>query len=192
MRIISQSIFIIFLITNILSSSTNKANILIVYFSLTGHTQIMAEAVMEGASKNENVNVKILSVEDAKISDVIESDAIIIGSPVYNANTSPEIQKFINKWPFKDSPMKDKVGAAFVTAGGISAGEEIVLMNILKSMLIFGMVVVGGENWQSAFGASAVVNEAPFDEDKNINEIFLVKARSLGERVADITLKMKE
>ena len=126
-------------------------------------------------------------MDSAKTSDVKWADAVIIGSPVYNANTAPEIQKFINKWPFRNSPMKNKIGAAFVSAGGISAGEEIVLMNILKSMLIFGMIVVGGDDWQSSFGASAIVSETPFD--KHVAENFINKAKQLGKRVAEITLK---
>ncbi|MFC2088851.1 flavodoxin domain-containing protein, partial [Calditrichota bacterium] len=85
MRVYKLSILLILLVFNICYGSTTKSNILIVYYSRSGHTQIMAEAVAEGAGKNENVNVKILSVEDVKITDVIESDAIIIGSPVYNA-----------------------------------------------------------------------------------------------------------
>jgi NAD(P)H dehydrogenase (quinone) len=56
----------------------------------------------------------------------------------------------------------EKIGAAFVTAGGISAGEELVQMNILHSMLIFGMMVAGSPGWQQPFGASGMVAENPF------------------------------
>ena len=52
--------------------------------------------------------------------------------------------------------MRDKVGAAFVTAGGISAGEEAVQLAILRAMLVYNMIVVGGADWTAAFGASAV------------------------------------
>jgi NAD(P)H dehydrogenase (quinone) len=79
-----------------------------------------------------------------------------------------------------------------VTAGGISAGEEIVQMNILQSMLVFGMIVVGGPDWTQPFGASAVTGEPPFDvnEPDEIADQFKEKGFLLGERVAEITLKI--
>jgi NAD(P)H dehydrogenase (quinone) len=182
------AIIIFFNLFNFSLANENKTEILIVYHSLTGNTEIMAKAVDEGANEIEGVVVKLFEVDSVSIQDVMSADAIILGSPVYNANIDPQMQKFMNRWPFKDSPLKNKIGAAFVTAGGISAGEEIVLTNILHSMLIFGMIIVGGENWQSAFGASAIVSEKPFSEP--INKHFLDKAKNLGRRVAEITLKL--
>lgn len=57
----------------------------------------MAEAVANGARSVKGVNVKLLSVKEAQISDVLSAVAIIIGSPVYNANVAPPMQEFINK-----------------------------------------------------------------------------------------------
>jgi NAD(P)H dehydrogenase (quinone) len=113
---------------------------------------------------------------------------------VYNENIAIPVQQFINSWPFNNAPLKDKIGAAFVTGGGISAGEELVQLNILRSMLIFGMIVVGGIDWQSSFGASAVTEEIPFDryfKAKKVAPQFLKKARDLGQRVATLVTKLK-
>ena len=79
-----------------------------------------------------------------------------------------------------------------MTAGGISAGEEIVQMNILQSMLVFGMIVVGGPEWTQPFGASAVTGEPPFDviAPDEIADQFLEKGYRLGKRVAEITTKV--
>jgi NAD(P)H dehydrogenase (quinone) len=96
----------------------------------------------------------------------------------------------MSTWPFEGNPLKDKIGAAFVTAGGISAGEELAQVNILQSMLVFGMVVVGGDDWTSAFGASAITNEGVF-KTENLDKLFLQKGFSLGKRVAKIAKKMK-
>ncbi len=167
--------------------AVSQPNILIVYHSQTGHTKAMAEAVARGA-RPANVTLKV--VANATTADVLGADAVIIGSPVYNANVAPQLQEFINQWPFEGQPLKDKIGAAFVTAGGISAGEELAQLSILHSMLMFGMVVVGGPEWTSAFGASAIVGEPPFDP-KNVDQAFLRKGEALGKRVAEIAARLK-
>lgn len=81
-----------------------------------------------------------------------------------------------------------------MTAGGISVGEEVVPLSILRSMLIFGMVVVSGPEWISAFGASAVTDETSFAEasqDGHVAEQFLEKGRKLGQRVAELAGRFK-
>ncbi|MCK4765712.1 MAG: flavodoxin family protein [Candidatus Aminicenantes bacterium] len=170
----------------------NPKKILIVYYSATGHTKQLAEAVSAGAKSVIGVQVKLLPVKEAKAADALWADAVILGSPVYNANMAPAILEYINSWPFEDAPMRDKIGAAFVSAGGISAGEELTLMTILHSMLIYEMIVVGGRDWLSAFGASAIVEEEPFGKTAKTGQVapyFLKKATGLGKRVAQITLR---
>lgn len=166
----------------------DTTRVLIVYYSEQGHTAAMAQAVASGVRAVPNVVVKILPLAAARNADVLAADAIILGSPVYNANIAPSLQQFINQWPFEGNPLRDKVGAVFVTAGGMSAGEELAQMGILQSMLIFGMIVVGGPDWRAPFGASAIVNEGPFDTEKTAGKVeahFLTKGEGLGRRVAE-------
>ncbi|PKD43682.1 flavodoxin family protein [Rhodohalobacter barkolensis] len=169
-----------------------QKTVLIAYHSETGNTEVMAQSVEKGALSVDGVSVVLKSVDDVSNEDLISADAIIVGSPVYNANVTPEISAFIASWPFEVQPLKDKIGAAFVTAGGISAGEEIVQMNILQSMLVFGMIVVGGPDWTQPFGASAVTGEPPFEvsEQNEISEQFTEKGFLLGERVAKLVKSM--
>lgn len=159
--------------------------VLITYYSQSGNTEKLAEAVAEGAKSVENVEVRLLPIDRVKQSDLLEASAIIVGSPVYNANVAPAVQEFINSWPFEGRPLKNKIGAAFSTGGGISIGEELVLLKILQSMLIYGMIVVGGEEPEAAFGASGVTGEGPFSSEK-MDEIFLKKGFGLGSRVAKL------
>ena len=171
-----------------------SANLLIVYHSVQAHTQAMAEAVAKGARSVREVDVILKTVVEATPNDILMADAIIVGSPVYNANVAPEVQRFINSWPFEGAPLRDKIGAAFVTAGGFSAGEELVQMNILHSMLIFGMIVVGGPDWQQPFGASGIVAEKPFETEQQAGKVdaqFLKKGEALGKRVAELAQRLK-
>jgi len=182
------------LLGNSLASAQERPTVLISYFSQQGHTRTLAEAVARGARSAGGVSVKLLTIAETTKEDLLAADAIIVGSPVHNANAAAEVISFLDHWPFEGSPMKDKIGGAFVTAGGMSAGEELAEMNILHSMLIFGMIVVGGPDWTSPFGASAITSEAPFEKYAAGSEIspeFVKKGEGLGKRVAELAIKLK-
>lgn len=170
-------------VTAVVQPDVPVRRILIAYHSAAGHTQDMAEAVARGAGRVPGTELRLSRIQDVRPEEVAQFHAVILGTPVQNANPAPEMLTFIRSWPFEGQPMKNKIGAVFVSAGGISAGEELVQMNLIHAMLMFGMVVVGGDDWTSAFGASAVTDEKPF-VDKSINGIFIKKAEGLGERVA--------
>ncbi len=175
------------------SSAQHRPIVLVAYYSHGGHTRAMAEAVAKGAGSVKEVDVKLLTVAEAKPEDVLTADAIIVGSPVYNANIAPEVSSFLIRWPFQGAPLRDKIGAAFVTGGGISAGEELAQLSILHSMLIFGMIIVGGPEWTSAFGASAITAEPPFEggkeKDALVRPEFEKKGEALGKRVAELAVR---
>lgn len=190
MKTFVRVLFVMLLLTSA-TRAFSETTVLIAYYSKTGTTEAMAQAVYQGASEVEGVTVVIKSVEETTLLDLLDAHAIIVGSPVYNAGVAPPVAEFIAQWPFEEQPLKNKVGAAFVTAGGISAGEELTQMSILQSMLIFGMIVAGGDDWTAPFGASAIVGEAPF-AGQGIDDIFLQKGHALGQRVARLALKLNE
>ena len=179
--------------TLLLATSVAGQNILVVYHSVTDHTRLMAEAVADGARGVPGADVRVVAVERAGADDLAWADAVVVGGPVRSGNVSPEVGAFLNTMPF-DGSMKDKVGAAFTTGGGISAGEELAQVATLHSMLVYGMIVVGGPEWTGAFGASAVTGEAPFvdpPEGARVAPAFLEKARGLGQRVAEVAARVR-
>ena len=181
----------LFLSLPFLGHGQGQPTVLIAYYSQSGNTKALAQAVEEGAKSVVGVRVLMLSIDQVSTKELLEADAIVIGSPVYNANVAPAVQEFINAWPFEGRPLKNKLGAAFVTGGGMSIGEELVQLNLLHSMLIQGMLVMGGEETEAAFGASAITGEVPFQTGK-VEEQFLAKARGLGKRVAEMALFLKK
>lgn len=183
LKTLLASALLLLIFGNVKAQDSKK--VLIVYYSQSGSTQQMAQSIYEGAKAVEGVIATILPVDKVQEELLLESDAIIIGSPVYNANIAPAVMEFINSWPFEGKPMKNKLGAAFSTGGGISIGEELVLQNLIHAMLIQGMIIAGGDETESAFGASGVTGEAPFDK-KELDEIFLKKGYGLGKRVAEL------
>ncbi|GAB2609855.1 flavodoxin family protein [Belliella aquatica] len=163
-------------------------NILIAYHSVTGKTQAMAEAVAKGVGEIQGVEYILKPITEVTEVEILNASAIILGSPVYNANMTPELQSFINSWPFEGRPLKDKIGAVFVTGGGFSIGEEAVMFGMIRAMMIHGMIIVGGDELEAAFGASAITGEVEF-ADKDVQDIFLKKAEGLGKRVGELLVK---
>lgn len=181
-------LLLIFFIRYEVVFSQTSPTILIAYYSVSGNTQAMAEAVAIGAESVKGIKVAVKPIGKVSQKDLLEANAIILGSPVYNANPPPPILEFINSWPFDHRPLKDKIGAVFVTGGGFSIGEEAVMFSMIRAMMIHGMVIVGGDDLEASFGASAITGEGAF-EQKPVDEIFLKKAEGLGRRVGKLLLR---
>ncbi|MCG6955050.1 MAG: flavodoxin family protein [Gemmatimonadetes bacterium] len=176
------------LLATMLPQASAAQKVLVAYYSATGHTALMADEVGKGARSVSGSEVRVLPVDSVSTADVKWADALVVGSPVHSANISAPVVKFLSSMPF-DGSMRNKVGAAFVTAGGMSAGEEEVQLSILRAMLVYNMIVVGGPSWTQAFGASAVTGEAPFLDTASVasvDSIFLTKGFNLGARVAQM------
>jgi len=95
MKAIVLSIILCFSSTLFAQDNDSGKTMLIAYYSQSGHTLEMAQAVEKGA-KSIGVTVLTKSVEDITKEELLAADAIVVGSPVYNANVAPEVQKFIN------------------------------------------------------------------------------------------------
>lgn len=159
--------------------------ILVAYHSLSGNTERLAEAVVEGAKRVAGTKVVLKRVGQVTADDLFSSDAVIVGSPVYWSNMSGEVKTFFDNWQFKfgvfpEWKMKDKVGAAFATGGQISSGKEVTMLTILAAMLGNQMIVVSGGG---AFGASATTE----GDSLGIDNKEVADASVLGQRVAEVT-----
>ena len=166
------------------SAGGREVTVLVTWYSKGGTTATMAKAVEEGARSVADTKVIARPIEMVTADDLLKADAIIVGSPVYNGGMAGEVKRFIDGWPF--GRLKEKVGAAFCAGGGTSAGEELTLMDIIHSMLVFQFVIVGGETWHAAFGASAITEEGKPTGRRGVDEAARTKARGLGARVARV------
>lgn len=162
--------------------------VLVAYHSLSGNTERMAEAVAEGAKSIAGTMVVLKRVGQVTAEDLLSSDAVIVGSPVYWSNMAGEVKTFFDDWQFKfgvfpEFKMRNKVGAAFATGGQVSGGKEITMLTILAAMLGNQMIVVSGGG---AFGASATTE----GDSPGIDKKELADAKALGQRVADVAKRL--
>jgi len=163
--------------------------VLVTYHSLSGNTERMAEAVVEGVKSVPGTAALLKRVGKVTADDLFSADAVVVGSPVYWSNMSGEVKTFFDNWQFKfgvfpEFKMKNKIGAAFATGGQVSSGKEVTMLTILAAMLGNQMIVVSGGG---AFGASATTEgDSPGIDNKE-----LADAKELGRRVAEVAVKMR-
>jgi len=163
--------------------------VLVTYHSLSGNTERMAEAVVEGVKSVSGTEALLKRVGKVTADDLFSADAIVVGSPVYWSNMSGEVKTFFDNWQFKfgvfpEFKMKNKIGAAFATGGQVSSGKEVTMLTILAAMLGNQMIVVSGGG---AFGASATTEgDSPGIDNKE-----LADAKALGRRVAEVAVMMQ-
>ena len=163
--------------------------VLVTYHSLSGHTERLAEAVVDGAKTVPGTVTLLKRVGKVTADDLFSADAVVVGSPVYWSNMSGEVKTFFDNWQFKfgvfpEFKMKNKIGAAFATGGQVSSGKEVTMLTILAAMLGNQMVVVSGGG---AFGASATTE----GDSPGVDQKELADAKELGRRVAEIAVTMR-
>ena len=101
----------------------------------------MAEAVAEGVKTVPDIQALLTRVGQVMADDLFSADAVVVGSPVYWSNMSGEVETFFDNLQFKidvfhEFKMKNKVGAAFATAGQISSGKEVTMLTIIGKKVI--------------------------------------------------------
>ena len=138
----------------------------VIYYSQTGNTKEMAEAVGEGITEAGKV-AKVVSVEEARVDMIKDMDVFALGCPAMGAET------------LEDADMEP-----FVTeVEGFAAGKKIAL---------FGSYGWGGGEWMRTWeermsdagaqiigGEGIICNEAPDEE-------VLAQCRELGKKMTQV------
>ena len=119
------------------------AKILICYYSRSGNTERMAHAVAEGVGKVKGASVVTKPVADVQAKDLLDYDAIIMGSPTYYGTMAAELKQLIDQSVAYHGKLAGKVGGAFSSSANVGGGNETTVMDIIKAELIHGMVVTG-------------------------------------------------
>lgn len=121
--------------------------ILVAYYSRSGNTKAMAEAIAEGVKK-ENVTVEIQDIKDVTPDCLLEFEGILIGSPTYYGSLAAEVKKLFDESVTHHGKLSDRIGGAFASAGMMGGGGETTIMSIIQAMLVHGMTVVGDARMQ--------------------------------------------
>jgi NAD(P)H dehydrogenase (quinone) len=156
--------------------------VLVLYYTRTGNTKKLAEAIASGVEQVDGVKALLKKTDEVTKEDFLNSGGIIIGSPVYFGTMAAEVKKVIDDFVGLRKKMESKIGAAFATSADESGGKETTIISIIQAMLIYGMIVCGDPlNASGHYGVACT--GAP---DKKVSE----NAAKLGRRVAELVKKL--
>ena len=144
------------------------SKILVLYYSRTGNTTKMAEAIVEGTKSVANTEVELSYHVDAE--DLSGYDAILVGTPTYNHAIPIEMEKLFEDAAAKGISLKDKVGGAFGSYGWSGEAPKF-LLEIMKNK--FEMQVT-----EPPLLAMYVPDEKTLD-----------KCREMGKRVSETLMR---
>ncbi len=145
--------------------------VLIVYYSLYGHTFRLARAVEEGAKSVAGSDVNLRRVEEfdvvlqktaqdphisklreeqskipaCTIEDLRAADAVIFGSPTRYGNMTAQMKQLIDSTAslWLSGEMEGKPAGVFTSTASTHGGQETTLITMMIPLLHLGMLIVG-------------------------------------------------
>ena len=149
----------------ILKRRHNMTKILVLYYSMYGHVEIMAEAVAEGARSVESADVIIKRVPDlvpedvarkagakldqaapiATVDELPNYDAIIFGTPTRFGNMCAQMRNFLDQTGrlWLSGKLIGKVTSVFTSTATQHGGQETTITSFHSTLLHQGMIIVG-------------------------------------------------
>jgi NAD(P)H dehydrogenase (quinone) len=139
--------------------------VLVLYYSMYGHIEVMAQAVAEGARKVAGVDVVVKRVPEtipearareigvkldqpapiAVVNELPDYDAIIFGTPTRFGNMTGQMRSFLDQTGglWMKGSLIGKVGSVFTSSATQHGGQESTILSFHTTLLHQGMIIVG-------------------------------------------------
>ena len=141
------------------------AKVLVLYYSMYGHIETMAEAVAEGVRSIKGAEVTIRRVPElmseeaarkagskldqaapvATVDELPKYDAIIFGTPTRFGNMCAQMRNFLDQTGrlWQNGALVGKVGSVFTSTATQHGGQETTITSFHTTLLHHGMIIVG-------------------------------------------------
>jgi len=192
-----------------------STSLAVVYHSGYGHTEVVAQAVAEGARTVDGVDVTLIAAADIESADsaaleqLDAADAMIFGAPTYMGSASATFKGFMEatstRW--MEQRWADKLAAGFTNSGSMNGDKQNTLIEFFTFAMQHGMAWVGlgqmpgnnhsggSENDSNRLGASiGCMTQANVDQGGDVAppESDRETARIIGARVARAALRWQQ
>jgi NAD(P)H dehydrogenase (quinone) len=199
---------------------TTPVKLAVVYYSSTGITGAVAQALRDAAVKA-GAEVRLLKVAelapqsaidanaawaahhasthdilDATPADIEWADAVLFGTPTRFGNVSAQLKQFMDTLGglWAEGKLSDKVYSGFVSSATAHGGQESTLLALYNSIHHFGGVLVApGFTEPSKFvdGNPYGTSHVDAQGTQPVGETTLTAARVQAERVVKIAARIK-
>ncbi|MDC8445753.1 MAG: NAD(P)H:quinone oxidoreductase [Nitrosomonas sp.] len=159
--------------------------VLVLYYSMYGHIEIMANAVAEGARSIENAEVVVKRVPElmpeevarrvgvkldqaapiATVEELPDYDAIIFGTPTRFGNMCAQMRNFLDQTGriWLNGGLIGKVGGVFTSTSTQHGGQETTITSFHTTLLHHGMIIVGVPySCQEIMNMSEITGGSPY------------------------------
>lgn len=141
------------------------SKVLVLYYSMYGHIETMAQAVAEGARSVPGTEVTVKRVADlmpeevarkagakwdqaapiASPAELADYDAIIFGTPTRFGNMCAQMRNFLDQTGglWVKGQLIGKIGSVFTSTGTQHGGQETTITSFHTTLLHQGMIIVG-------------------------------------------------
>ncbi len=159
--------------------------ILVLYYSMYGHIETMANAVAEGARSVKGVEVVVKRVPElmpeaaarkagvkldqaapiATVDELPNYDAIIFGTPTRFGNMCAQMRNFLDQTGrlWMTGALVGKVGSVFASTATQHGGQETTITSFHSTLLHHGMIVVGAPySCQALLNMSEITGGTPY------------------------------
>lgn len=197
----------------------SNLSVLILYYSKTGHTRSMAQAIAQGV-QNIGLNAQLRTVPElttstqvaepsipeqgdiyCTLNDLQNCHGLILGSPTRFGNMASPLKYFLEQTTglWLSGALHGKPASVFTSSGAMHGGQESTLLTMYMPLLHHGMLLMGLSNAESAltqtktggtpYGASHV-SGARHQFSLSDDEKQLCIAQ--GERMAKMVLQLNK
>jgi len=189
--------------------------ILIIYYSKNGSTEKMAEKISRGIQSIEDTEPVMRTLPDiqnmnkndiandknilyATNNDLIDCDALIMGSPTHFGNMAAPMKLFLDgtttEW-FNNS-LCGKPAGVFTSTSSIHGGQETTLITMMIPLLHHGMIIAGipysekDLNDTRTGGSPYGPTHFSGNNENNLSNNEIKLCFSFGARIAKLTKKL--
>jgi len=190
------------------------APVAVVYFSGTGHTHLMAEAVAQGAASVGETTVDLFRITGEQITDgrwrddgvmdvLNRATAIIFGSPTYMGGVAAQFKAFLDaaSGVWFQQGWKDKLAGGFTHSSSLCGDKQGTLLYLAINAAQHGMVWVGSAAMPDGTGVNrlgsylGVMGQSPVDMSgapATLEAGDRETAKRYGQRIAKIAQQWQE
>jgi flavodoxin/Pyruvate/2-oxoacid:ferredoxin oxidoreductase delta subunit len=146
---------------------------IVIYYSWTGNTKQIAEAIHSGMSKLAK-KCDLARLEEVDTKELLNYELIGLGSFVSGAQEPPVVTDFVNGLP----SLKGRYGFTFCTHGTCAGGY---IARMVKALRKKGLTVTGWNDW---YGSAFVpFSPRPYYTDGHPDEVDLKEAKDFGREI---------